>query len=280
MAEGVERNTLEVHVGVALADIVLVLRGYAIEVLVDGVGQMAARVVYAEERAGDGVTAPFAGIPRTEDGGKMIVRPRNGKRTGIFKHKDGLRVSGVDGFEELFLCSRKIEVSTVTSFSFDSKACAKAEYDDIAFPREISSVIDGLLVEWINVARTLVELYFDAFAKKRFKAANDADFAKGCAIVVASFIVVSPSWADNSDRLDLLLIEREEILAVKQERHGLCADLIGELEVRKGANDIHTNFRIGTSLRRIEGTETEAYTEDITERVVELFFREQAAIYS
>src|SRR6476620_8235840 len=114
----------------------------------------------------------------------MIVRPRNRKRAGIFKYKDGFRVRGVDGFEELFLCSRKIEVSTVAPFSFDSKACAKTEHDDVAFAGEIGSVINGLLVERIDITPTLFELYLDAFAKKRFEAAHNTDFAEGCAVVV------------------------------------------------------------------------------------------------
>ncbi len=103
VAEGVERDALEVLVGVAARDVVLVLRGNAVEAGVDGVGQVAAGVVEAEEGAGNGGAAELARVPCGEDGGHVVVGPGGGERAGVEQAKRDLRVGGVDRFEQALL---------------------------------------------------------------------------------------------------------------------------------------------------------------------------------
>src|SRR5580698_7741254 len=109
MTEGVEWNTFEVEIGKAFGDVVLVLRRDAVETGEDGVGQVAAGVVFTEESACYGSASGFAGIPGVEDGGKVVVGPGDGERPGVHEDENGFRVGGIDGFEELLLCTGQIE---------------------------------------------------------------------------------------------------------------------------------------------------------------------------
>lgn len=105
MSKGIERNSLEVLIGITLGDIVFILRWPAIEGLIDGIRQVAAGVVVSEERAGDGCSSGLAWVPRGEDGRQVVVCPGDGEGAGVEENENGTRIGSVDRLEQGLLRS-------------------------------------------------------------------------------------------------------------------------------------------------------------------------------
>src|SRR6185437_4880017 len=88
-AEGVERLALEVHVGAAVADVVVHHRRELIDGSGPGDDEVAAGVCVAEEDARQGGAFVLRAVRHVQDGGDVLLRPVDGVRKAGDEQHDG-----------------------------------------------------------------------------------------------------------------------------------------------------------------------------------------------
>jgi len=149
MTEGEERVAVDVHVGEALGDVVLVLRRDLVGRRVDGVGETAGGVCATEENIGDGVAAFFAGPPCFDEGGGVLFDPRDGEGAGVHHDDDGARIGGDDGLDEVFLVAWEGEGGAIAAFGFDVAVGADEADGDVGIFGGVGGFAEFFfLIEW------------------------------------------------------------------------------------------------------------------------------------
>ena len=211
VAEGIERHALEVLVGVALRDVVLVLRRHPVQVGVDRVGQLAARVVDRRTARAPRRCRPLrrGTTPRGSPAADRAPS-RCRERAGVEEHERDLGVGGEHGFEQRLLRAGQVQVAAVAALGFDLQVGAEAEDHDVRPLRQGHRAGHGLGIGRADEVRALLVVDRHAGAEHLAQALHDADLARRRAVVVAGRVVLVAGRADHGDRPRLLALQRQE----------------------------------------------------------------------
>ena len=211
VAEGIERHAPEVLVGVALRDVVLVLRRHPIQVGVDRVGQLAARVVDAEQRARHGDAARLAREPRRQDRRQLDRAPSVTASGPALKSTSATLGLAANTASSSGCCapgrfrSRRSRPSASTR-----RLGAEAEDHDVRPLRQRHRAGHRVGIGRPDDVRALLVVDRDAGAEHLAQALHDADLAGRRAVVVAGRVVLVAGRADHGDRPRLLALQRQE----------------------------------------------------------------------
>src|SRR5699024_5534160 len=133
--ERVERVALEVQVGAARGDDVVVQRvGQVRSGAVPGLGEPSGGFDVAEQHIGQGPTVLLAAVGGPQKGGQILVRPGHGEGVSAAEYEDGVGVGPVDRAQHVLLGGGQVQVGAVLGLpTVDHGVITRHDHADIRF---------------------------------------------------------------------------------------------------------------------------------------------------